>query len=399
MNTLREFVEYKLTHCDKTAEANGYPLTMENGKKNKRMKQLQIYGNTVQDGTPTPDNPIEVQSVGEIVTDENDINYGKYKIPIAQRGIHIVNPKTFVGSALSYNAEDDTYTMKYGSSRFSNACMQASTIPVGSKIYIDVKWIDDNLNKKQFGVMLVYKDGTRAYSAIQKTYCLNFTIAKPLDYISLYFNNSDEVQGCWVKFKDLIVGYQDEFTEYEPYIEPTTTNIFLNEPLRRLGDYADYIDFKNNQVVRKCVKKYLKDCAWNSNIGEYGGNYSFTAIDRTIIPSYYNQTGLGNSELGKSNVFPVYASGNQEKYSFAILMSGWISNVQVMIPPEYLSEKSLNAFKDWLEIHSSYMVRVLVEPVIEPLNADLLKLNAKTTILEVDTSLSPSNIYGKYIKK
>ena len=65
MNTLREFVEYKLTHSDKTAEANGYPLTMQNCKKNKRIKQLELYGNTVQDGTPTPDAPIEVVSVGE----------------------------------------------------------------------------------------------------------------------------------------------------------------------------------------------------------------------------------------------------------------------------------------------------------------------------------------------
>ena len=38
-------------------------------------------------------------------------------------------------------------------------------------------------------------------------------------------------------------------------------------------------------------------------------------------------------------------------------------------------------------------------PIEEPLNIDLPKLTAKTTIIEVDTNLLPSNAYGKYIKK
>ena len=43
MNSLQNFVNWKLTHCDKTAEASGYPLVMENCKANKKMKQLQIF--------------------------------------------------------------------------------------------------------------------------------------------------------------------------------------------------------------------------------------------------------------------------------------------------------------------------------------------------------------------
>ena len=89
MNNLKNYVNWKLTHADKTAEAEGYPLTMNNCKANKRMKQLEIYGNSFQDGTPTPDAPIEVQSVGELVTDVNDVNYGKYKIPVVQRGVNL----------------------------------------------------------------------------------------------------------------------------------------------------------------------------------------------------------------------------------------------------------------------------------------------------------------------
>ena len=44
--------------------------------------EITVYGNSVQDGTPTPENPIEIQSVGDLVTDENDENYGKYCLPV-----------------------------------------------------------------------------------------------------------------------------------------------------------------------------------------------------------------------------------------------------------------------------------------------------------------------------
>lgn len=39
-------------------------------------------------------------------------------------------------------------------------------------------------------------------------------------------------------------------TEYEPYIEPKIYNIYLNEPLRKIGDFVDYIDFRTQEVVR-----------------------------------------------------------------------------------------------------------------------------------------------------
>ena len=90
MNTLKDYVNFKLTHADKVAEAEGYPLKMENCKKYKKMKDLKVYGNSFQNGTPTPANPIEVQSVGELITHETDANYGKYKIQVVSRGINLV---------------------------------------------------------------------------------------------------------------------------------------------------------------------------------------------------------------------------------------------------------------------------------------------------------------------
>ena len=41
--------------------------------------------------------------------------------------------------------------------------------------------------------------------------------------------------------------------DYQPYVSPTTVDISLTEPLRKVGDYADYIDFENQKVYRNVV--------------------------------------------------------------------------------------------------------------------------------------------------
>lgn len=58
------------------------PLTLLDCVDGNSIINYTISGNSVQDGTPTPDAPIDIVSVGELVTDENDVNYGKYKITV-----------------------------------------------------------------------------------------------------------------------------------------------------------------------------------------------------------------------------------------------------------------------------------------------------------------------------
>ena len=58
--------------------------------------------------------------------------------------------------------------------------------------------------------------------------------------------------GCEVKDVFLINGKytEDKLPTYQQYIKPTIYNIYLDEPLRSVGNVKDYIDFENKQVVR-----------------------------------------------------------------------------------------------------------------------------------------------------
>ena len=292
MNTLKDFVNWKLTHADKVAEAEGYPLVMENCKANKRMKQLEIYGNSVQDGTPTPENPIEVESVGELVSDATDVNYGKYKI------------------TLLINGEGET----------------------------------------------------------------------------------------------------------------TTYNIFLDEPLRKIGDYADYIDFKNKKVVRNTfVRVYNgrqdsnnpfnkgdneENWAGSENHGDKCENFWLYTLNDVlpIIPKSGHHSANDYKQMPICTQLPVKTGYCDHTTADATVDKEMIWFCQQARGVRlYLSKDRVGGTRSniltYLRANPISVVIATYQPYEEPLDIELPQLKAKTAIIEVDTSLAPSDAYGKYIKK
>ena len=61
---------------------------------------------TVGANAPTPSAPVEIESVGDLITDTNDINYGKYKIPVivgnTTTNIYLDEPLRKVGDYSDY---------------------------------------------------------------------------------------------------------------------------------------------------------------------------------------------------------------------------------------------------------------------------------------------------------
>jgi len=94
----------------------------------------------------------------------------------------------------------------------------------------------------------------------------NYTPTNDVDTnIALYANYGSETP-VRVRFKVMLL--EGTYTlnnapEFEPYgkykipitvsgenVDPVTTNIFLDEPLRKVSDYADYLDFEKQKVFR-----------------------------------------------------------------------------------------------------------------------------------------------------
>lgn len=89
-----------------------------NGTIGKNLKSYTIKGNTVQNGTPTPDNPIEVLGVGDRTANLIDVNASESG-GITDTGELIVNPNTWrsklyydIDTTLNYVASKATQTIR-----------------------------------------------------------------------------------------------------------------------------------------------------------------------------------------------------------------------------------------------------------------------------------------------
>lgn len=100
------------TKADKSASiphttVSGYPMTVTDHLGGENVLDYKIYGNSIQNGTPAADTPIDIQSVGDLVTDTASEYYGKYDIPLYVGGalithIYLNAPLRKVGNSADY---------------------------------------------------------------------------------------------------------------------------------------------------------------------------------------------------------------------------------------------------------------------------------------------------------
>lgn len=96
-------------------------------------------------------------------------------------------------------------------------------------------------------------------------------------------------------------------TSFEPYIAPVTTNIFIDEPLRKVGDYADYVDFEKQKVVRNVE---VLDDTGTKTIDESLGVNNPPTEETVNLPALLQFKGTTIYEVG-TNIKP---SGMEAKY-------------------------------------------------------------------------------------
>ena len=100
------------TKADKSASVphttvSGYPMTVTDHLGGENVLDYKIYGNSIQNSTPTAAVPVGIQSVGDLVTDTASEYYGKYDIPLYVGGvltthIYLNAPLRKVGNSADY---------------------------------------------------------------------------------------------------------------------------------------------------------------------------------------------------------------------------------------------------------------------------------------------------------
>ena len=355
-----------------------------------------LYGNSVQNGTPSVDNPVEIQSIGTLVTNTSSKYYGKYDVPVIVHGKNLLS--------------------KWYSNTHYSGCTKSKAIYVEPGTYnYHFERVDDTVAKWRYAMSIFDVDGgendrlTSVYSYLATFttngwYCNSYgivqtnaditysgsanivlTVLKPC-YIMFMVqakNSSGTILDAKKYVKNVIFEKGNQYTGYEPY-SGEIKHIYLNEPLRKYGDYVDYIDFENQRVVRNLYScKLNKDMDFKSY--SYGG---FSGVYVSALP--FN----GNRQKGICSYIPSYKIG--EYYKSGAVWGGVNTGILYLVGIlNELGMSTISEFKEWLGSLTTPFEIVFVRPssIYEHIEVpDLITTDTNTMYMYLGTSIQPSSI-------
>lgn len=215
------------------------PLMLEGCVDEESIIDYTLYGQSVQDGTPTPETPIEVESVGEF-----DESTGKYKIPIKVSGKNLFDvssvKKLYDSNGKDISnfliVEDEVLRNKYGAYANSNyipcnvTTLSAGTYTLSCEVSgTGSGYIGMFINKSNQRATFKNPNGVD-WGEISYTFTLEEE--STITGIQLQgFGNASNYLELEIYFRNIQIEESDTATDYEPYHEPITTNIYLDEPL------------------------------------------------------------------------------------------------------------------------------------------------------------------------
>ena len=307
--------------------------------------------------------------------------YHKYDIPIVVRGKNLIK---YPYATASRTMNGVKYTVnKDGSVTVVGTATAASYFILNGNVDFGNSSIPENSTNGVYAT----SEGVR-YNVGNHTVSINVASGETVDKI-VYPQ----------------IEYGTTATVYEPYIEETT-HIYLNEPLRKIGDYADYIDFKNKRVVRNIVKRSLDINGIYkklNNVIRFSGVAGYTQgkldyhMRSTIfrnISGFYNDTESIFHHTGSTYAY--YWSVYWQRLGLTYDGANVYRTDDTEQTPLTDSE-IINIAKQWLNTLSDKdreVYIILDTPTKKSTTLTALKTFKGTNIISVDTNISPSNIHS-----
>ena len=281
--------------------------------------------------------------------------YHKYKVPIKVSGKNLL-PNSDWMSGAHQNGFDEYVTHEYiteytqNSISFNLAAWKGVSSPRFPKdsvkriifkinqtalnsdsyanFYISIQGYDDNNNK--VGNQVIYDS-----AVADKKYVFDFSAISTYSW----YANSTQFSFCILARKNALsnlmvydIAYyaEKDSTEYEPYIAPVTTNIYLDEPLRKVGAYADYIDYKNQKVFRQIE---VLDGTGTKSIDESLGTLTTPIEESVYLPplsTVINGTNIvtTGTTVEPSNITVRYGNAELEFEGYPCTFSGKVRRIR-----------------------------------------------------------------------
>ncbi|MBQ9023817.1 MAG: hypothetical protein IJ105_01195 [Bacilli bacterium] len=159
--------------------------------------------------------------------------------------------------------------------------------------------------------------------------------------------------------------------KYQPYYNETT-NIYLDEPLRKIDGYSDYIDFVNSRVVRN-----IGDIILNGTQTMYRVNTNTTEIYRFQVSEVPENPTSSTNEIGKilcSHYRKRSAADTYGKHEGISFRNPGVNGFYIY--DESRNNYTLEEYKEWLSsnpVTVNYLLATSTEEDIELPNINLIE--------------------------
>ena len=371
-------------------------------------KSVLIYGNSVQNGTPSPISPVVIGNVGDLITDISDSNSGKYNIPLKITGKNLFNQSDFF-EGNSKTVAGITYTKTENGILVDGKTIEnwSALSPVSLKSLLEVG--------KTYTVTNSIGDVSVVFHSVtdgKNNYSMTKTITGNESEIRLYLQVAPNVT-----VDNVLIPLQLEeglkSTKYEPYVEPQNLNIYLNEPLRKIGDCgncADYLDLYNKKVYRNIGAKVLDgsenytlaqdSAAYN---GEISTNRLLSLETGSIFQTYGTENIALNSHLPfQSVIWHVENDGKigyttNNNYQYHMIFLNTLLNIETSDDYIVRTQK----FKEYISSQKNFGTPIEIyyqlskTSLPEEIDIEISHIDKNSNIV-IDTTVKPSKIVTKY---
>ncbi len=264
------------------------------------IQQLNVYGNNIMTYSEgyteqSPEHPATLNSLGTLVTDTNDANYGKYKINLSHVNERNILPYPFNWTTRTINGitftDNGDGSISISGTATSNATFYLwgaskeliNGMESGKNITISMNATGGNLNKVFFTVNPLNSNGTMFAGAQMSGSQSPNTKMITNEWVGLnvyiYVPSGTTITNVKM-YPQIEIGSTK--TDYVPYEIINDYNIYVEDSLKCVGDKCDYIDLINKKIVRQT--KSVNVGGWvqyNDSVGKtYPCLYTARAIGR-----------------------------------------------------------------------------------------------------------------------
>ena len=370
-----------LTFVDNISDLNNYNIQIEEGSS---ATEYEEYGMM-----PSPEFPSEINNTGDLLTKDNCASYstdacnniGKYVVQVKATGKNILDISKLEAGAYSTGLTQSSNTFSFKRTGTKNTSAIFTKIKLEAGTYTISGNLTQNDGKNGgYGVYDLEKQEylvNRSSSGIGTS---TFTVPESKIYSLGFFCNYNSVEGTQVTYSNIQLEYGSSATTYEPYRE-ATTNIYLDEPLRKVGDTVDYIDYSNGKIVRNTN---LKTFNGNEEWYQFGSNVALAKWDDGKTPSHGDNdiTGI-YSNLFRENKNAQTSANDNTFLTHNILNVDWI-----------VINRNINVsdFKTLLANKNATFIYPLATPIEESISLPQIKTVEGTNYITVNTSTDASNL-------